>query len=323
MMATACYVSAEQSIDAENMQENEENQFGDNLIENYRTFIRICNGLTAEEKKDFLSDAGLTEESFKSLKAFAALDWMFDGSHSLPNSNSSISIPDGYALVTGSDADAIFKNDGEPAVESLEGYVCNFSNFENAVLFQYFNTGYISTDDAEELDSKTLLDSIIENTQKSNRERRKNGNSEIQVIGWVQEPTFDKESNTVYWAIESESGENENTINAVALRLGREGYEQITWITSKSSYTHLSGDLDVMLRAHNFDVGYRYNDYTVGDKVAEFGIAALVAASIGGKIMKIGSFVVFLKKIAGVIFACVAALSYKFKNLFRWNRDGY
>lgn len=286
MLASSFHVSADQSIEfinGENVPTNEDIQCNNNPIENFREFTRIYTELAEDEKKDFLSEAGITEESFKSFKAFTELDWKFDGSHPLQNSHSSISIPDGYALVLGSDADAIYKNIGEPAVESLEAYVCNLSNLDNAVLFQNFQIGYVSTDDWKDIDPKALLSAIIENTEEGNKERLKNGNSEMHTLGWIQEPTLDKHSNTVYWAIELDRGENENIINAVALRLGREGYEEITWVTPISAYVPLGGELEVMLRAHRFDAGYRYDDYKAGDRIAEYGIAALVAASMGEK----------------------------------------
>ena len=76
-----------------------------------------------------------------------------------------------------------------------------------------------------------------------------------------------------------------------------------------------------MLHAHSFDAGYRYEDYTTGEKVASYGIAALVAASVGGKIAKATGLTLILKKFGAIIFACIVGIFYKMKNFFKRNSD--
>lgn len=317
------FVSAEDSIVASNaeIETNQEQLFGQNAIERLRTLTKVYAGLTPDEKRNFLSEAELTEEAFKSLGNWSELNWKTEGRHQLPLSNSTISIPCGYALVTGNDAIAIYTIEGEPVNEFLEAYVVDSSNFDSSVVFQNIKTGYVSIDDWKEIDPKELLEEIIKNTEEDNKERRKRGSTELHVIGWVQQPTLDQNTNTVFWAIEADSGDNENLINSVAIRLGREGYEKITWITSQSSYVPFGGHLDTMLRAHSFDPGYRYNDYKKGDKLAGYGIATLVAATVGGKVVKASGIAVLLKKLGGLLFAGIAAAFYKLKNLFRRNKD--
>lgn len=291
-----------------------EQMWGDNAIENIRNMIAAVSTMTSEEKSIFLAEANLTEDAFNDLVAMAELNWKGEGRHRLPKSNSTLTLPRGYALVIGKQANALHAMDGEPKIDHLEALVCDTDDFYNSIMFQYFNIGYVSTDGWNELDSKALLQGISKNTERDNIERRKNGSSELHIIGWIQEPTLDKDTNTVYWAIEIDSAEEENIVNSVAMRLGRKGFEKITWISPKSSYIPFGGHLEVMLSAHSFDPGYRYNDYTKGDKRAEYGIEALVAATVGGEIVKAGS---FGKILGGLIFAGLAVLIYKFRNFFR------
>lgn len=132
---------------------------------------------------------------------------------------------------------------------------------------------------------------------------------------------LDRNTKTVYWAIEAITEGQENIVNSVAIRLGKEGYEKITWVVQKPSYEHFGSHLDIMLRAHSFDQGYRYKDYTTGDKVAGYGVATLVAATVGGKIVKAGGLFVILKKLGGFILAGIAAVFYKFKSIFKKKND--
>lgn len=312
-------MSAEDSIALSNT-EFETNQ--ENAIERMRTLVKEYAGLlAADEKKNLLSENGLTEKDLETFRTFSDLNWKMAGKHQLPLSNSTISIPSGYALITGSDAVALHTMDGEPIDKFLEAYVFDNNDLDNSIVFQNMNIGYVSIDDWKEINPKELLKQIIKNTEEDNKERRKRGLTELHVIGWIQEPVLDRHTNTVYWAIEANSGSEDNFINSIAIRLGREGYETITWVTSRSSYVPFGdGHLGTMLRAHSFDPGYRYTDYKTGDKLAGYGIAALVAGTVGGKIAKASGILLLLKKFGTLLFAGIAAVFYKLKSLFARNK---
>jgi uncharacterized membrane-anchored protein len=264
-----------------------------------------------------LSNSEISDEEKQIMEAFTALDWKEEGTHKLEQSNSTIALSEGYKLLIGEEArKGRLLTCGEGDNPELEA-IAYYDNFIDVVLFENYKEGYISLNDWAELDPKSLLETISENTENANEERRKKGVDEVHVIGWLQQPLLDKQTNTIYWAIEADAGGNENLVNSIAIRLGREGYERVVWATDKSSYVPLGGHLEVMLRSHSFDPGFQYNDYTSGDKLAAYGIASLVAATLGGKMIKVGGILVLLKKFGGFAFAAIAALYYKFKNFFK------
>lgn len=316
-------VSAKQDCSPiEVVEDEEETLLGQNTLECIRTLAVLYDELTPEGKEELLIDLDLTETIFNQLREISALNWKTEGRYRLPKSNSTLSIPCNYALLTGAEARSINTIVGEPYDEHTEAYVCDLNDvFETAIIFQNLKTGYVSIDDWKEIDAKNLLKSITQNTEEGNKERRKMGVRELHVIGWIQEPTLDYHTKTVYWAIEADAGDEENLVNSVAIRLGREGYEKVTWVTSRSSYVPFGGHLDTLLRAHSFDPGYRYKDYQEGDKLAGYGIATLVAATVGGKVVKAGGLIAILKKVGGFLVAGAAAFFYKLKNLFRRNEE--
>jgi len=103
-------------------------------------------------------------------------------------------------------------------------------------------------------------------------------------------------------------------VNSIALRLGRKGYERLNWVTEKSSYVPFGGELDVMLRAHSFETGYKYADFVEGDKIATYGIAGLIAATLGTKILKATGLILLFKKFGVYIVAGLSALFFKFRD---------
>lgn len=246
-------------------------------------------------------------------------DLKLPGVYNLPNSSSMLSLPSNHYALLGADSREFARLSNGQSDETIEAVVFD-ENFDTAVWFESNDSGYIHLNDWEQLNSEDLLKLISENTEKANEERRKNNISEIHVVGWLQPPILDRNSNTVYWAIEAT--ENENKIaNSVAIRLSRKGYEKLTWSTDKSSYTPFGGQLDIMLRSHNFDQGYRYSDYMAGDRAAGYGIATLVGMTLGGKIAKVGGLSLLLKKIGGFITAGLGVLFLKFKKLFKRKKD--
>ena len=109
-------------------------------------------------------------------------------------------------------------------------------------------------------------------------------------------------------------------INAIALKLGRFGYERITWIGDPTLYQS-SNDLALAVKDFNFDQGARYGDYEVGkDRLAAYGVAGLVGGIIAGKAANVGmlaALVVAGKKFAVVIGVGAVALLSRVKSLFR------
>lgn len=252
-------------------------------------------------------------------EAFMGLDWKEEGTYKLPNSNSTLIVPNDRIALIGKDSERAGILMGESSNDAIEALTYKV-NLDDLVIFENYSEGYVAIDDWEEVNPSELLASIRENTEKGNAERVRQGFEEVHVVGWMQEPTLDRKTNTVYMAIEG-SSESGSIVNSVALRLGRKGYEKIIWVTDKDAYIPYGGELEVMLLAHSFDPGFQYKDYIPGDKVAGYGIAALVAATAGGKILKATGLFVLFKKAGGFIIAAIAALFYKFKSFLKRNKD--
>jgi len=69
--------------------------------------------------------------------------------------------------------------------------------------------------------------------------------------------------------------------------LGREGYTQATMISSVAGYKDSLLENASAIHEFNPDVGY--NAWKPGDKVAAIGIAGLLAATLGGKSVKVAA----------------------------------
>lgn len=154
------------------------------------------------------------------------------------------------------------------------------------VLIHYDEDGYVSDSDAEKINYETMLADMKRVTAESNTERRKKGYSAVELVGWAVPPRYDKESRKFYWAKELKFGESAstNTLNYNIRVLGRRGVLVLNAVASMSQLKEVEAATPEILGMVNFTPGNMYTDYNPGtDKLATYGLAALVAGGIAAK----------------------------------------
>ncbi len=88
----------------------------------------------------------------------------------------------------------------------------------------------------------------------------------------------------------------------------RKGYSKIIWIGEADQFSSSENLLREALNDHKFEKGFRYADYSVGDRIAAFGLASLVAVTAGSKSGKgvvagiLATLLIFAKKLWFLIF---------------------
>ena len=226
-----------------------------------------------------------TEEEKKA--AFGALQWQGAGAHNLPNSHSVIQLSSGQVVLLGADAQRyswLISGIEFPATEA----VLSRESGDSDVYYEWRDEGYVSDSDWSDVDGDELLKQYRDTTEASNEERVANGFKPMHVTGWLEPPHYDAATKTVTYALEL-ADDGSSWANAVALRLGRAGYTELTWVGPIEQFTSASGRPELLnqaLASHTFDDGYRYADFKEGDKVAAYGIAGLVATALGVKFSK-------------------------------------
>jgi len=234
------------------------------------------------------------------------MNWL-GGKQPLASSKTMLALPDGFTMVRDAEArrmDNLLNGDTDDELEAI------VHGGKGTVYFSYVDAGYVTDDDWSSVDATAMMDDIRKSTDEGNDERKSQGLAELRVTGWLQQPVFDKATKTVHWAIEG-SADDGPFVNAIALKLGRYGYERITWATAPADYQPTGGTSDVMLAAQSFDSGARYEDHISADKIAGFGVGALVASVAGVKLAKVlgfGAVILLVKKFGVVLLAgCAAA----------------
>ncbi len=217
-----------------------------------------------------------------------SLPWKYElKTYSLEQSNSTFKLAKGYSLLMGDAArhyDHILqRSEEDPNTEVL---IFNHTTGVQLIL-NYYPDGYVSLEDWGNLDANVLMQEISDNAKKINTERAKNNIPPLRIGGWLQKPRLNIDNHSVSWVFDVIDGE-EATVNAVTIKLGRKGYEKITWVSSYDNYLKSMDDMALLVDQHTFSEGRRYADYSLGDQMAALGIASLVGITAGGNPQKVG-----------------------------------
>jgi uncharacterized membrane-anchored protein len=164
------------------------------------------------------------------------------------------------------------------------------------LVFDYEDTGYVKDDEKNQLDADKLMKSMVEAGEESNKVRAEQGWAEMKMVGWAKPPGYDEKTNNLTWAVRltsSSDGHKEVFLNESIRLLGRGGVMNVTLVTDPNAHAADSATVAGLL-AKNFGYveGQRYAEFKEGDKIAEYGLAALVLGGAGAAAFKLG----FLQK---------------------------
>lgn len=224
-----------------------------------------------------------------------------------------LKIPQGQTFIPPAQAGRLLEVLGNRAGDGLLGMVMPLGKAEWFVVARNVKAGYVKDDDAKDWNADDLLKSLKDGTEESNADRRKRGIPEIDVIGWVQPPTYDAAAHRLVWSLSSKPKAAKDTsdagINYNTYALGREGYISMNLVTSLASIERDKPVAHGLLGALNFNEGKRYSDFNAStDKVAEYGLAALVAGVAAKKLGLLAMIGVFLVKFWKIALLAVAGL---------------
>lgn len=187
------------------------------------------------------------------------------------------------------------------------------------VIISYKNDGHISDDDAAKIDYADLLKQMKADDEEENQERRKQGYAGLTLLGWAEPPSYDQATHKMYWARELKAEDADQTTLNYSIRvLGREGVLELNAVAAMADLQTIKQETPKILAFTNFTDGNRYADYdATTDKLAPYGLAALVAGGVAAKaglFAKIGVALLAFKKF---IIIGLVALAGLFGKLFK------
>ena len=200
-------------------------------------------------------------------------------------------VPSGFRFFDGADSGTVlvklWRNPPQPNPLGIlmPAGVSPLSDDSWAVIITYEDDGYVKDADAEKINYSELLTQMQKDVDSDNTEREKAGYPPIHLVGWAKAPHYDKQTHKLYWAKELKFGpSSDNTLNYNIRMLGRGGVLVLNAVASMSQLPAIEQATPVILSAVEFNAGHRYGDFNPkADKVASYGLAALVAGGVAAK----------------------------------------
>jgi uncharacterized membrane-anchored protein len=186
------------------------------------------------------------------------------------------------------------------------------------VVFEFDDAGYVRDTEKDSLDADAIFGTIKKATEESNKVREQKGWPAFHVIGWSNKPFYDPRTHNLTWAILGMSQEpgksEERAVNYSVRLLGRQGIMKADLVLSPNLVTQVVPQFDALLDGFSFVPGQTYADWRSGDKVAKYGLTALIVGGAAAAAVKTGLLLKFWK----LILAAFIALGAFLKRIFTY-----
>jgi uncharacterized membrane-anchored protein len=254
---------------------------------------------------------------------FDAIDWKDGPAEGRLGSVGKLAIPEGCRFTDASGAHRFMELTENPPGDEIGVLLCATAPEGNPaasdtwfVVFEYDESGYVKDDEKSQLDADKILATLQEGNEAGNRERRRRGWTELTLDGWERPPYYDEGTHNLTWATRGIS-EGDTSVNHSVRLLGRGGVMKADLVTRHSSFEHALPAFANVVAGTAFLPGNTYGEWRAGDKVAAYGLTALVA---GGAAAKLGLFGKLWKAVAAagkaIIVGVIAVVAW-LRSLFR------
>ena len=247
------------------------------------------------------------------------------GNVAIPNAKATLKLADGYSFLPAKDAQRVLTQLwGNPPDDEVLGMILPSTDARAvlddkswAVVVTFVDEGYVSDEDAAKIDYNDMLKDLQKATTEENPDRLKEGYPAIELMGWAEQPHYDAANHKLYWARDlqfkkADGSDDGRTLNYAIRVLGRKGYLSLNAVAPIDELAQVHADMPQVVEMAEFDAGQRYADYNAStDKVAAYGIAALVAGGIAAKaglFAKLGMLLLAFKKFIVLGVAAVGGL---------------
>jgi len=168
-----------------------------------------------------------------------------------------------------------------------------------AVEISWDDIGYVSDEDAGDIDYDDLLETMRDDTREQSQWRVENGYESVELVGWAAQPYYDSAERKLHWAKEVEFGGDveRHTLNYNMRVLGRRGVLVMNFIADMDQLGVVESAIPDVLAMASFEDGARYADFDPSiDTVAAVGIGGLIAGKVLTKAGLLAMALIFLKK---------------------------
>jgi uncharacterized membrane-anchored protein len=197
-----------------------------------------------------------------------------------------IRIPEGYAFLDERNTRRFLELMGNPPRDNH--YLIAPANLDWFAVFSFDPVGYVKDD--ERIDAGELLESLKKGDAPGNEERKRLGMAPIYTDGWHVPPHYDSSTKRLEWGMRLRDDRGAKHVNYTSRLLGRSGVMSAVLVSSPQTLDDDMKAFNGALAGYQFVAGEQYAEFKSGDKIAEYGLAALVVGGAAAAAAKAGLF---------------------------------
>ena len=222
-----------------------------------------------------------------------------------------LEVAEGQAFLDGPSTRRLLELTGNPPRDDRYALVAD----QWFAIFFFEDSGYVRDD--ETLDADALLQSLRESDEHGNAERQRLGMPALHTAGWAVPPHYDADTRRLEWGVQLRGEDGHALVNYTIRLLGRRGVMHAILVSDPERLTQDIAEFKAALAGYTFVPGEKYSEFRAGDRIAEYGLAALVLGGAAAVATKSGFFKAFGKLIVIGVAGLGAAIVALFRRLSR------
>jgi uncharacterized membrane-anchored protein len=239
-------------------------------------FVFLLFALTAEAQRD---PVVIMQELQK-------LAWQRGPGEGVIGAKAKIRIPEGYAFLDEKNTRRFLELMGNPPRDNH--YMIAPANLDWFAVFSFDPVGYVKDD--EKIDADKLLETLKKSDEPGNEERKRLGMPPIYTDGWHVPPHYDASTKRLEWGMRLRDEKGGLHVNYTSRLLGRSGVMSAILVSSPQTLSEDMKAFNGALAGYDFVPGEKYAEFKSGDRIAEYGLAALVVGGAAAAAAKAGLF---------------------------------
>ena len=231
-------------------------------------------------------------------RVYRELQWLPPGGTGNLASKATFKASSAYTFLNPADTDKFLKLNGNPPQGSSVTVAPTKGDWFGVLSFA--PEGYVKDD--ESIDADALLKTLKSQNSAGNEEKRKQGYQTLTLEGWALAPRYDRQNQRLEWGTLLRAEDQSLVVNVSTRLLGRSGYTAVVLVTTPATLDSDLQDFKTALKNFEYVGGEKYSEWREGDKVAAYGLGALVLGGAAAAVSSKGGF-----KVIGLAIAAAAA----------------
>lgn len=225
-------------------------------------------------------------EANPTISEIQSLKWNFAPQIGSIGNEAVITITPNAGFLGAADTNRFLELNGNLPCKQQNCYALAAKNLEWFAIFSFDPSGYIKDDEAIDVDD--LLKILKENNAVSLKQKRQRGLPLLYLDGWYIQPHYDVVTKRLEWGTKAHSESETAIVNYSIRLLGRDGVMSAVLVSDPNSLDANLKSFKQALNKFSFNEGKNYAEFRSGDKVAEYGLAALVVGGAAAAAAKSG-----------------------------------